>query len=453
MSRHRYTALLSLLPALLLLLLPAGAVGAPPSSGASLVWAFQGSAAGSPSLPAGAGSLSGHYFVEVATVENQTDLSPGEYMMVIHHVALTYFSASLTVRCPACLTWNVTMRTTEALTAYQNLTSSGTMRTGSGQISALALQDESAQLTTNMTEQSTRVVSAAGSATQVSSAYVSSALVASWMIGFAPALGFLPTNLSYDGAAQAEANFTLTGSYQGSYHFAREGGFNGTPALSSTGSPSGSLSPTAGSLSVVATPQHAENVSGVPLTWTGVRLQGGDFLAEDGTLIPASVSPTNSPLASWWSPPEMPAAGNLTTTNLGLAVGIQGAAGARASEQAFTAQMEVPVTGSAALGTSSPTVVDATLVSSPTDPSIAWNTLQGIEGTPSGTSSLSEVSPWYLWMSAVVVGVVAIALTAYSTRRRGGLVYLRLAAPATPATAPRPPMQGTLPEDPLEHLW
>lgn len=211
---------------------PVPGTGVVGSSGT--VWAYGGTHNGSVDWQGQHGQFIGTASYGFSTILTQTNTSNSTYSLTENHTVgvslqLTYCQPNCT---SARFTAQFDARAWEQWTNVALLTTAGSVTLANGtSVPALALLQSSTQAAANLSESLT--VGANGTTRLVDELFV--AVAANASIGFSPALGLIPLNMSSVQSWSASSEFTSMGSWQASYLLVR-------PFVHSNGTSAGNLS-------------------------------------------------------------------------------------------------------------------------------------------------------------------------------------------------------------------
>lgn len=433
------------------------AEGAVPSTpGVSQAWAFEGRASGTQNSVPLTGLQSTHYHVLIVSITEEKNASNNISEVTLFWAVQAIFFADYATP-GGQIQVNLSAETTEAMVAHENVTWAGSMTRQGIDVTALALLNSTVRFMGNTTVLSIRDFAANGAAPpRLTSAYLSDSLTARYSLDLSSPLGLIPLDPLAGHQWTSKANFNLAGSYQGSYHYMIQAGFNGSAPLSGSGDPSGALSPASGDLMALARTTGTTNLSGLGVYGVEVTLPGSSFVLVDGVIVPYAVDSLTPGAESWWLPPELPGVESLVTDQLLLAMPGSGGPGILGADETFNASLELPSPAHGAIASTAP-VQSSEIVCTPISPStamvdygaLATSLSQGPRPGNGGYSLLDWVLVGTVATAAVVGGVIG------GVRRLGRKAtgsHSRFVRSPAPPSSPGP--SGVeIPQDPLEHLW
>lgn len=391
---------------------------------------------------------------------------------------LRTMGAAFTVRfcdpsCSSPAQWaNESYRAWESTTAFANFTSQGTvLESGVSSVPAIAIQNSTVFLRSNVTESSDVYLPASGELGP-HLRYLGASIAGHSAVEFSPALGLFPDVLSPGSTWASTSQFDESGAATYSYYFAAL-----APVKSTIIGPvSGSASLAAiGNVSVAGAYPTGSVFQYGGVTYPAITLiVSGPFSVREGVIfVPTSVDLFGTAIQPWSGNETGTSSAQMSTLDLKLSSGHFTLVASSWRYDSNTANAAVAPTLEPSSSGLTPSVtgsnpVSSTVVQGEPENSAqvgrTTNCLTAGSGCPSVVGPSSPRSPLGL---AIVVGSVAtvgalVALAVVTRRRKvpptvypNAVLYPPGAAsPLARPGAPAPPTAPSPPEDdPLDHLW
>jgi len=411
------------------------------------------------------------YGYTVTVFDNNTSASTFE-LTIFRTMGVAFTVQFCFPTCSAPTRWvNESYRAWESTTSFTNLTTQGTVEEGTSSVPAVAIDNTTVFLRSNLTEVSDAYLPELGQLGPHTH-YLSASISGDSAVTFSPSLGLFPIDLAPGDTWSSSSSFNATGAAQYSYYYAAHapvkstviGPVNGTVALQTNGTVDLAGSYLAGSTFSFG----GVSYPAIVLTVTG------PFSVREGVIfVPTGADLFGSASQPWGSSVNGSATAAMSTLDLKMTGG--GHFGLVASSWRFDSTSVNAADTISAAPTSG--LGPAAVASNP----VSVATVQGqpeTAGQPSQTGSCLETgqgcpalpggsAPRGLFGLVVLSGAVAtvgalLALAVVSRRRSmpppaypNSVLYPPGAtSPSAPRGAPTSPGSPTPPEDdPLDHLW
>ncbi|MCI4347013.1 MAG: hypothetical protein L3J97_00125 [Thermoplasmata archaeon] len=201
-----------------------------PSAGSAVLWAYgnDGSSHATAYLNGGYEARSTYFGWHV--VLTQTNLTATTFQLeIVRTMGFTVYASFCNPDCAHPLaTANITARAWERSVGFANFSSVGSVVLNGSSVPAIALIDEHALTSGNLTETLTGTIHRILGLPTTATGFVSIHDAATIAVVFSPALGLFPLHLAAGDVWSATSAFTASGAWDGAYVASRTG-FNGTP--------------------------------------------------------------------------------------------------------------------------------------------------------------------------------------------------------------------------------